>query len=140
MKKQSLVTLASVLLLVSCGSVPDRPEFVDTVANSSAQHAKQPERIKVDLEADCKEGVCEVSEPNLDRLVLIITKLNDEVETRVTAYNALIDALHHCQHQNNLADYQIQLLKNEATQQKYINLGKSALYMAVCGAGLIYGN
>lgn len=124
--------LASVFLQLSCSAVPDKPVYVE----------QEYTPTYVDVDADCedvedveegKEAQCEISEHNLTQLLKVIDEKNGEGEK-------MTEAIGECKHQIALADYEIIIMENQATTNRYINLGRNAFYLAVCAGGVLYGN
>ena len=132
--------LASVLLLANCSTQHERTTFAEIVERNRTLIQEYPERVVVELEADCKEGLCTVHEDNLSRLVQIITLLNDEVEKRIDAGNNLVNSLTHCEYANTKKDEALTYTEQKMKQDNLINSVKGFAYLALCGAGLIYGN
>jgi len=87
--KLKAVILASLLSLVSCSSAPPVRTFADVKEQFAGQIAEQPKRVVVDIIADCREGMCTVSEDTLSKVVRVITKLNDTIESLIDSSNAI---------------------------------------------------
>ncbi len=114
--------LILIVLLSSCGSVPDKPEF---------QGVPEYEPVTVNINPQCKEGYCRVSEDTLTKIFLVIDELNDELADRM-------EAIAHCKYNINLASYELTLLKNEATKDKVIAMASGAVKTVVCIGGIIW--
>ena len=135
---RNLAALAASLLLLSCTTAPERVEYAEVVLQNESLRIEQPDRVIVDFEADCTDGLCEVSENNLSIIVTVISKLNDNIEKRVDAHNRLVDALiveQMAKHRQREAKEYCHIA---AEKQQLISTIKQGLWLAVCGAGLIY--
>ena len=128
--------LVSILGLYSCASAPPTVSFTEVTARFAGQVAEQPARVKVDMVADCIDGMCEVSESTLSKLTQIITKLNDTIESLIDSSNAKVDALTHCTYINHKKDEIITLVKTDAARSKLFAMGKQIISYGVC-AGLL---
>lgn len=127
-----LALLASVLLLGSCASVPPAPTFTEVAAVNDA-HKVVYNRISVDVDADCDDGGCYISEDTLTRLMQIIANMNDEAEHRVNAYNLSLDSLSHCTYAGNQYREAIDKLDQRATKMDITHTIKQLVTFAGCG-------
>lgn len=145
---QSLIALVAALSLISCAHTEEPPNKADYYEANKHLIEKHPDRPVIPLNPKCDEDeddnpnndICDITWGKYVALVELIKSLRDKVEAKIDQTNHSVNALSECEYQIAEHRHQIQLLKNEATQQKYINLGKSALYVTICGAGLLYGN
>ena len=136
MKSLKLALSASVFLLVSCATAPPLPTYAETEqANESKKIEYQ--RISVDVEADCSEGECTISEDTLTKIMTIITRMNDEAELRATAYNYSIDSLSHCQYGYNMLDRSLTLSNKAFDKLEWGAVIKQSLLGLSC-IGLLY--
>jgi len=138
--KLKAVVLVSLLALVSCASAPPTASFAEVKEQFVDQIAEQPDRVVVEIIADCRDGMCTVSEDTLSKVVQVITKLNDSIESLIDSSNAKVEALTHCTYINHKKDEIIALVKTDAARSKLFAMGKQILSYVGCaaiiGAGL----
>jgi len=97
-KSSLLAASVAVLLLISCAQ-PETVKFSDIAAANAPLKVTYPARPKINVDAYCDEGGdCTLPAGNLEILMQIITDLRDEVESRIDAYNKLVDSLSHCEY------------------------------------------
>ena len=130
--KRSLILLAAVFLLTSCANSPT-VSFSDIAQKNEVLKEEYPQRVKVNLDADCTdEGECTVSADNLTRIMQIITNLNDEVEKRIDASNKKVDALSHLEYQAQVLKETSALHEEATTRCKVIETVKQIALAGTC--------
>jgi hypothetical protein len=136
MKNNFLLILPLLVAISSCANQPPVPIFAD-IANQNESKKAEYNRIEFNVEADCEDGECTVSEDTLIRIGAIIKGLNDEMELRVNAYNLSIDSLSHCQYGYSILDQA--LINSEKAQQtsEITHVVKNVLGGALC-MGLLW--
>lgn len=139
MKKRLLTLLASVFLLANCSTLPPEVDY-KAIEAANAPLRAHSERIVVEVEADCAEGLCTLKEANLQALVDIITRLNDAMAHLTAGNNKVVDAL--TKSEQALAECQRnnEILKADALKEKIINTARNVAYIGLCAGGLLYGN
>lgn len=122
------------LLLTGCANQPEKATFATVAAQNESLKQAYPKRLEVDLQADCDDSthICEISESNLERIVNIVNGLQDEVERRVDAYNAMIPAISHCEYANAEKDRAISNLETAREKDQLISTIKSIGYLGLC--------
>ncbi len=123
----------SVLFLASCASQPPAVTFAEVSADNEARKVEY-NRIQVDFDADCNEDGCLISEDTLDRLVKIISGMNDEIELRVNAYNLSLDSLSHCQYAYSTLDRALAISEDRIQKLDLTSQVKQLVTFAGCGA------
>jgi hypothetical protein len=125
---------ASIFLLVSCASVPPSPSFSDVSAGNESKKIEYT-RIQVDFDADCDDaGICQISEDTLNRLMTVITRMNDSAEIRAEAYNLSIDSLSHCQYGYSMLDRSLGLSEKSLVKTEITAQIKQMVTFLGCGA------
>jgi hypothetical protein len=123
------------LLITGCANTPPVPTFAETAEDFESKKVTY-ERITVDVEADCEEGECVIAEDTLTKVMQIITRMNDEAEMRVTAYNYSIDSLSHATYAYNMLDRALSQSNKAYDKLEWTNIVKQSLLGLMCIGGL----
>jgi hypothetical protein len=134
MTKTLLISLF--LLLTGCTTAPDKINFASIAAKNETLKQSYPKRVILSLEADCADGFCTLPESNIQAAADIITRLNDENERRIDAYNQLIGGLTHCEYASAKKDEAIFHMESAMDKQSITHTVKQVLTGALC-AGLL---
>ena len=119
------------LLLTGCANNPPMPTYAET-AQAFESRKVTYERITVDVEADCEDGECVIAEDTLTKVMQIITRMNDEAEMRVTAYNYSIDSLGHATYAYNMLDRSLIQSNKAYDKLEWTNIVKQSLLGLMC--------
>ena len=114
-----------------CANTPPVPTFQETAQAFESKKITY-ERIQVSVDADCLDGECEISEHNLNVLTTVITRMNDEAEMRVTAYNYSIDSLAHATYAYNMLDRSLSQSNRAYDKLEWTNIVKQSLLGLMC--------
>jgi len=128
--------LSAFILLSACAGAPEKVTF-EIIATANESKKATYERITPSFDADCAEGMCEVSEDTLNRLVAIITGLNDEMQLRVNSYNLSIDSITHCEYSNTKYRESLGLMESASMRQSITSTVKEVALGLTC-AGLLW--
>lgn len=131
------IAYAAIILLAGCAGQPERATFADIQAKNAGLIQTIPDRIRIDIEADCADGYCTLPENNLQILADLLTRLQDDIETRISISNNIAGALNHCEYASYHQQQAIAALEQANSRQQVTSSIRELALGGICGVLLL---